>query len=563
MSEINFQTNNEVLGVLDSCGNLTIPGDLIAADIVVTNLHISGLNISSGTFNNLTVTGNLAGNQGEFNNLLATSLSGTNSDFNNIKFDLASAHTPGNFMRLSGSLVVGSQSITANGANALAMGSNGFALGDHSFAGGTATTTTATNAFAFGNGAQANGAASVALGTNANVNIGHAGSMVFADVSGAASTTGSQMTLGFVNGVNLISGTSLVLASGNMSANMITGVTILSTNLYGTNITGSTITGTTLLGTSGTIANINAGTITGINILSTNLYGTNITGSTITGSTIRSTALTSSSISGTTITGNSYAILSGGAFLPTNSGTNNLGAASTPFGTLYADMVVAGSIQNSGSIAGAASTTSGAIALWNNTNGTALANSSITSADGRSMAFPATGNITFANSGTSAIGSVASPISGIYTNHSFIPRNDILLSVEKAYGTTGTNIIIYTNVLNQIGTALTYITSSGNGDSIVVNEDGLYSVTINGEINSAKDMGISLNANSFQVKSGISTLPQANRLAYTYPGAGPGAGYGMASYVGWLVSGDTLRHQTNAAVIVAAGLSTFHVVKLN
>src|SRR5438067_1806241 len=72
----------------------------------------------------------------------------------------------------------------------------------------------------------------------------------------------------------------------------------------------------------------------------------------------------------------------------------------------------------------------------------------------------------------------------------------IRLTGSTGNGSTATVIRIFTTIIENIGTDITYATNAVNGDSFTINQDGIYAMTYTDLFSGAEAMGLSLNASS-------------------------------------------------------------------
>lgn len=90
----------------------------------------------------------------------------------------------------------------------------------------------------------------------------------------------------------------------------------------------------------------------------------------------------------------------------------------------------------------------------------------------------------------------------------------ITLNTGNGHGSTNTHIRRFTTTQASAGTALTLTQSSANGDSITVNEAGLYAIQYRDRFSTGNaEFGISVNSN--QLTTAVSGITAANKLGYT------------------------------------------------
>lgn len=118
-------------------------------------------------------------------------------------------------------------------------------------------------------------------------------------------------------------------------------------------------------------------------------------------------------------------------------------------------------------------------------------------------------------------------------------RHEILLQGNTGHGSTNTKIRRFTN-LTTTGTAMTATQSAANGDSITVNEEGIYSMAyLDKAGGGVEQVGISKNSN--ELTTSFFSITQANQLGGIQASAGAN---GLATVITRLVPGDVIRGHT-------------------
>lgn len=147
---------------------------------------------------------------------------------------------------------------------------------------------------------------------------------------------------------------------------------------------------------------------------------------------------------------------------------------------------------------------------------------------------------------------------GIVINALAPENSEILLQDRAGFGSTNTKIPRYTN-LTTIGTALTATQSGTDGDSVTVNEDGIYSVNLVDPTTDTARSGISVN--SAQLTTNIQDITAANRLAIAQASSGS---IGMAACSANVVlsKGDVLRPHTQGTSGGTTAHAIFRVTKI-
>lgn len=120
-------------------------------------------------------------------------------------------------------------------------------------------------------------------------------------------------------------------------------------------------------------------------------------------------------------------------------------------------------------------------------------------------------------------------------------KSMIHVETPNGFGSTNTAIRIFTNVIDNIGTAITRATSAADGDSYTINEDGVYSVSYTDRRSSATSFfGISKNSN--QLTTAFESITSAHKLIGTDAGASVFANTGCSVF---LSRGDVIRPHGN------------------
>jgi hypothetical protein len=119
--------------------------------------------------------------------------------------------------------------------------------------------------------------------------------------------------------------------------------------------------------------------------------------------------------------------------------------------------------------------------------------------------------------------------------------SSVRVDTANGYGSTGTKIRRFSNVRDNIGTDVEYTDSAANGASFTVKSDGIYEISYTDQFNSLEYAGITKNASS--LTTNVNNLSSNERLSM---GTSPAAHVtGVASWSGYLVSGDVIRAHTS------------------
>jgi hypothetical protein len=121
-----------------------------------------------------------------------------------------------------------------------------------------------------------------------------------------------------------------------------------------------------------------------------------------------------------------------------------------------------------------------------------------------------TGTFTGAVSGTT----------GTFTGAVVTPLSYVRLNTANGYGSTNTKIRRFTNIVNNVGTDITYADSATLGGTFTINTNGVYSVSYGDNFNAGTWFGVTINSASLTTT--ISTLPAAEILVLSYIAAGEG-----------------------------------------
>lgn len=99
-------------------------------------------------------------------------------------------------------------------------------------------------------------------------------------------------------------------------------------------------------------------------------------------------------------------------------------------------------------------------------------------------------------------------------------ENETVLWGTPGYGSTGTTTVRFTASQSAKGSASTHVPDAVNGDYILINEDGQYTVTANAYANTAQYMGITVDSTSTSLPiNSLNTYASGNRgMAYIASG---------------------------------------------
>lgn len=104
-----------------------------------------------------------------------------------------------------------------------------------------------------------------------------------------------------------------------------------------------------------------------------------------------------------------------------------------------------------------------------------------------------------------------------FPNEVACQQNEILLLTANGYGSTNTKIRQWTTVSKNIGLSMTLVQSATLGDSFVINEDGIYSISYFDQFVGADYLGLSVN--STQLTTAIDSVTNTDVLGFVQSGA--------------------------------------------
>jgi hypothetical protein len=91
-------------------------------------------------------------------------------------------------------------------------------------------------------------------------------------------------------------------------------------------------------------------------------------------------------------------------------------------------------------------------------------------------------------------GSVVLSASPTFTGNVTTPLSYVRLNTANGYGSTNTKIRRFTNIVNNVGTDITYADSATLGGTFTINTTGVYSVNYSDQLTTAIEMGVSINS---------------------------------------------------------------------
>ena len=113
--------------------------------------------------------------------------------------------------------------------------------------------------------------------------------------------------------------------------------------------------------------------------------------------------------------------------------------------------------------------------------------------------------------GTLAASGAVSGTTGTFTGAVTTPLSYVRLNTANGYGSTNTVIRRFTNIVNNVGTDITYADSATLGGTFTINTAGVYSVSFSDQFNSVNWVGLSIN--STQLTTSIISINVADALS--------------------------------------------------
>ena len=202
----------------------------------------------------------------------------------------------------------------------------------------------------------------------------------------------------------------------------------------------------------------------------------------------------------------------------------------------------------------------GATLFFANTTGIDIANSigatAITSDKILSVAnTKITGNITSSQiapdqtlngnvsvTGTLAATGAVSGTTGTFTGAVTTPLSYVRLNTANGYGSTNTKIRRFTNIVNNVGTDITYADSATLGGTFTINANGVYSVGYNDQFTGGPEH-LGFSRNSTQLTTGITGIAVADILTVGMTSTASQPSVAAATF--YANSGDVIRAHTS------------------
>jgi hypothetical protein len=149
---------------------------------------------------------------------------------------------------------------------------------------------------------------------------------------------------------------------------------------------------------------------------------------------------------------------------------------------------------------------------------------------------------------TGAFTGAVSGTTGTFTGAVTTPLSYVRVNTPNGYGSTNNKIRRFTNIVDNVGTDITYADSATLGATFTINTNGVYSVSYGDSFSVAANMGISIN--STQLTTSIDSITVANILSIATILT---ANYGVVcSATFYAAAASVVRAQTDGAAGTAA-----------
>lgn len=150
-----------------------------------------------------------------------------------------------------------------------------------------------------------------------------------------------------------------------------------------------------------------------------------------------------------------------------------------------------------------------------------------------------------------------------FSTNPFVSKNLMSLSAVRVtsgstYGSTNTDIRIFTDVEYNLGSDIVYATSATLGDSFTVQRTGLYAVSYSDSFNIGDNMGISKNAASLNTAIHVASPEERLGISGTSASGNPETVGGQF----YFQAGDIIRAHTNAQNQTPGSYASFTITSL-
>jgi hypothetical protein len=144
--------------------------------------------------------------------------------------------------------------------------------------------------------------------------------------------------------------------------------------------------------------------------------------------------------------------------------------------------------------------------------------------------------------GTLAATGAVSGTTGTFTGAVTTPLSYVRLNTANGYGSTNTKIRRFTNIVNNVGTDITYADSATLGGTFTINANGVYSVGYNDQFAGGPEQ-LGFSRNSTQLTTGITGIAVADILTVGMTSTASQPSVAAATF--YANSGDVIRAHTS------------------
>ena len=143
-------------------------------------------------------------------------------------------------------------------------------------------------------------------------------------------------------------------------------------------------------------------------------------------------------------------------------------------------------------------------------------NASTSGGGGVIVTSDATGNLNIQSGGSTVVavtstgatvtGTLAATGASTFTGAVTTPLSYVRLNTANGYGSTNNKIRRFTNIVNNVGTDITYADSATLGGTFTINTNGVYSVSYNDQTAGSSEVGVSLNSTQLTTNIALITV---------------------------------------------------------
>ena len=145
--------------------------------------------------------------------------------------------------------------------------------------------------------------------------------------------------------------------------------------------------------------------------------------------------------------------------------------------------------------------------------------------------------------GTLAATGAVSGTTGTFTGAVTTPLSYVRVNTANGYGSTNNKIRRFTNIVNNVGTDITYADSATLGGTFTINTNGVYSVSFSDQYSVNAELGVSIN--STQLTTVIYAINAADILTGGTTAVANSTANASATF--YAASGAVIRAQTNGS----------------